>query len=619
MSTTTDFSEEQKQYLQGFTAGSGIARTLANLPTFASTLGLAPSNGALAPAAAAAAAAAPASDQPARPEDIHVAAQDRFTAAGKTLVKEEQAKRKRHGLDVWDDIVANAAAGKFPAGTDVFLYKFHGLFFVAPAQESIMCRLRIPGGILTAHQLAGAADVADLYAGGYADITTRANLQLRQIRPADAPRVLTGLQDLGIVTRGAGADNVRNITASPTAGIDPQELIDVRPLVKDLHYHILHHRELYGLPRKFNIAFDGGGAIATLEDTNDIGFAAVRVGEGRAVPAGVYFRMELGGITGHGDFARDAGLLLRPEQCVSVAVAAIRAFIDHGDRTDRKKARLKYVLERLGLAGFLDEMRKHLSFELTTLPPEACEPRPQPVRHAHAGAHPQKQQGLHYVGVVIPASRMRSDQMRGIADIAAEHGSGTIRLTVWQNLLISDVPAAGVETAKRKVEALGLSWSASGIRAGLVACTGNAGCKFALADTKRHALAIADVLEPRMAGALDVPVNVHLTGCPNSCAQHYIGDIGLLGTKVSDGDGDDAAEVEGYHLFVGGGYGPDQGVGRELLRNLKADEVPATVERVLRTYLDHRSDPDESFVDFVRRHPTDELKAMLEPAAAAAP
>src|SRR5215213_4663883 len=175
-----------------------------------------------------------------------------------------------------------------------------------------MCRLRLPAGIVTSHQLRGLADIAQDHAGGYADVTTRANLQLREIGPRNTVPLLMGLADLGIIPRGSGADNIRNVTASPTAGIDPRELIDTRPHARELHHHILHHREMYGLPRKFNIAFDGGGAVSALEDTNDVGFTAVRVGEGKAVPPGVYFRLTLGGITGHKDFARDTGVLLTP-------------------------------------------------------------------------------------------------------------------------------------------------------------------------------------------------------------------------------------------------------------------------------------------------------------------
>jgi ferredoxin-nitrite reductase len=409
------------------------------------------------------------------------------------------------------------------------------------------------------------------------------------------------------VPRGSGADNIRNVTATPTAGIDTQELIDTRPLAKEMHYYILHHREMYGLPRKFNIAFDGGGTIAALEDTNDIGFTAVRVAEGKAVPAGVYFRLTLGGITGHQDFARDTGVLLRPEECVPVAAAVVRVFIDNGDRTDRKKARLKYVLDRWGLEKYLEETEKHLPSKLLRLPLDQCEPRPAVDRVGHIGFHPQRQPGLSYVGVVLPVGKMTCDQMRGLAAIAERHGSTTLRMTVWQNLLIADIPEDRIEAVKREIEALGFGWKATQVRSGLVACTGNFGCKFASSDTKTHAMQIADHLDARL--ELDVPINIHVTGCPNSCAQHYIGDIGLLGTKVSVSEED---MVEGYHLFLGGGYGAEQDIGREIYRDVKAEEAPSVIERMLRGYLAARLGPEESFRDFTKRYSTEQLKELFD-------
>src|SRR6185437_4618532 len=283
-------------------------------------------------------------------DNPHRAAQDRFLNAGRKLCPEEQAKRNKNGLDLWDEVVEHARSRRFPKGTDVFLFKFQGLFYVAPAQDAFMCRLRFPAGIISSHQLRGLADLTESLACGHVDVTTRSNLQIREISAGNTADLIMGLCDLGIVNRGAGADNVRNITASPTAGFDPHELIDTRPLARQMHHHILNHRELYGLPRKFNIAFDGGGTVATLEDTNDIGFVAVRVtSKSAGVEPGVYFRMQLGGITGHKDFARDSGILLRADECVAVAHAVLRVYIEHGDRTDRRKARLKYLLDAWGL------------------------------------------------------------------------------------------------------------------------------------------------------------------------------------------------------------------------------------------------------------------------------
>ncbi len=577
-----DFTEEQKRYLEGFFAGLLTRRGAGTGPPPP------------APGANGAATIAPA---------------EPVLAAGKKLTAEEMAKRAKNPFDMWEEIRANAEAGRFPKGTDVFLHKFHGLFYVAPAQDAFMCRLRIPNGILGAHQLRGIAEIAERYAGGYADVTTRANLQLREIGPKSILDVLTAVQDLGLATRGAGADNLRNITGSPTAGIDPDELIDTRPLCRELHYTILNHRELYGLPRKFNVGFDGGGPVSVLQDTNDIGFAAVAVGEGEAVAPGVYFRVLLGGITGHGDFGRDTGLLIKPEQCTPVALALVRGFIDQGDRTDRKKARLKYVLERLGLDGFLAEAEKHLSFKPLRFPLERCVPRKPSVKGAHLGVHPQRQAGLFYLGVAVPVGRLTAEQMRSLANIAERHASGTLRLTVWQNLLISDVPASEIAAAEAAVQALGLDLRAGPIRSGLVACTGNTGCKFALTNTKGQALELAEQLEAKV--ALDRPLNVHLTGCPNSCAQHYLADIGLLGTKVEAGDD----MIEGYDVFIGGGAGTEQRLGRPLFRAVPFPELAVKLERVLRTYLGHRRSSEESFRAFSERHSVEELTQLLDAAA----
>ena len=517
--------------------------------------------------------------------------------AGTTPVPPGSAK---HPLDLWDEIGTNAQKGEFPKGSDVFLYKFHGLFYVAPAQNSFMLRLRNPNGILDSYKLRAVAAIAEEFGGGYAHVTTRANLQIREIGPRHAQRVLERLAEAGLTSRGAGADNIRNITGSPTAGIDPAELFDTRPLGLALYHTILNHRELYGLPRKFNIAFDGGGSVASLEDTNDIGFRAVRLG------GEIGFRVAVGGITGHGDFAGDLGVVLAPEQCVPVAIAIVRIFIDEGDRTDRKKARLKYVLERMGLERFRAEVERRLPAPLRRMPVEECEPRPALKRGAHIGFHAQKQPGRVYAGVALPVGKMTSAQMRGLADIAERFGSGTLRLTVWQNVLISDIGADAVPDVESALAAIGLSAKASSARAGIVACTGNAGCKFAASDTKRHALALADHLEATL--PLDVPVNTHVTGCPHSCAQHYIGDIGLLGAKVSAGE----AQIEGYHLYVGGGFADQRSLGREVLKDIPAAEMPTIVERLLRAYMRGRTSASEAFHDYAKRQSSEALRAIAQ-------
>ena len=324
-----------------------------------------------------------------------------------------------------------------------------------------MCRLRIPNGILNHWQFTGLANLAERYAGGYAHVTTRANLQMREVEPKNAVAMVEAIQDLGLCSRGSGADNIRNVTGTPTAGIDPQELIDTRPFAREWHFHILNDRSLYGIPRKFNVGFDGGGAIPVLEDTNDIGFQAVTVKDGYGIEPGIWFRLMLGGVTGHRTFAGNTGVVVKPAEATMVADAVVRIFIDHGDRTNRAKARLKYLLDAWGVERFVTTLEERFGRTLVRAPDDAIAPRPPIDRLAHLGIHPQKQQGYCWIGVVLPVGRLTPEQMRGIAKIAAEFGDGDIRLTVWQNLLISGVPQARVAQAEAAIAALSLSTKAT--------------------------------------------------------------------------------------------------------------------------------------------------------------
>ena len=585
-----DFNPEQKRYLEGFVAGVQIAKA-------AKSVGGAATAGA--PAAAA---------EPTGPDAAGLKAQNRVLASGGKLSDPEKFKREQHPFDTYERLKEYAAKGEYPKPADNFRWRYFGLFYVAPNQNSYMCRLRIPNGILKAAQFAGVADLAERYGGGYAHVTTRANLQVREIEAGNAVALIEAIQDLGLCSRGSGADNIRNVTGTPTAGIDPQELIDTRPYAREWHFHILNDRSLYGLPRKFNVAFDGAGTVAVLEDTNDIGFQAVSVNEGFGLDPGVWFKLCLGGITGHRDFARDTGVLVRPKDACMVADAVVRVFVERGDRTDRTKARLKYVLDGLGIERFIGLVEEKLGRKFDRAVPGAVAPRPAFDRTAHIGIHPQRQSGLNWIGVVVPVGRMSVAQMRGLAAIAGEFGDGDLRLTVWQNLLISGVSSENLAAATARIEALGLAITANAIRSGLVACTGNTGCKFAAADTKRHAEEIARWCETRV--PLDTPVNIHLTGCHHSCAQHFVSEIGLLACKVSVNEDDDP--MEGYHILVGGGFGPNAALGRELYRDVSAEQTPRTVARILKAYLAHRASPEETFLAFSRRHEIDALKALTD-------
>lgn len=582
---SVDFSDEQKRYLEGFTTGLQISRVGRGLG----------------------ASAGKANAEPTGPDAVHIKAQDKVIAAGKKLADQEKFKRDEHPFDAYPRLRQQALDNAPPSPADNFRWRYYGIFYVAPTQDSYMCRLRIPNGIMKHWQLSGLADLADELCGPYSHVTTRANLQLREIPPKNAIKLIEGIQDLGLCSRGSGADNIRNVTGTPTAGIDPQELIDTRPYAREWHYHILNDRSLYGLPRKFNVAFDGAGRIAVLEETNDIAFTAFEVKDGFGVEPGIWFRLGLGGITGHKDFAKYSNIIVKPEQATAVADAIVRVFIDHGDRTNRNKARLKYVLDAMGHDGFLKLVEERLKTPFTRVPEEAFAPRPAADRMAHIGVHKQKQDGLNWIGVSLTLGKISCDQMRGLAKVAQDLGDGEIRLTVWQNLLISGVRDENVELAIAAIKQIGLAVEASHIRAGLIACTGSAGCRFAASNTKRNAAEIGDWCEPRV--AMDKPVNIHVTGCHHSCAQHYISDIGLIGARVPINDED---TVDGYHLFTGGGFGPDADVGQEVYHDLKAEDAPKTVEGLLKAYIAHRSSPDETFLSFARRHDGETLRKLAD-------
>lgn len=582
---SNDFSSEQKRYLEGFMSGMQSVRALKEAAPPLRSAGYY------------------------GPDRPHLEAQDRVIQSGRKLAEQETWKRTENPLDACSRLKASSRKGLYPKPDDNFRWRYHGLFYVAPTQSSFMCRLRIPNGILSNWQLLAVANIAERFGGGYSHITTRANLQIREIKAEIAGDVVDALSAVGLSPRGSGADNIRNVTGSATAGIDAQELIDTRPQALDWHFHILNERILYGLPRKFNVSFDGGGSIATLEDTNDIGFQAVRVLEDASVPSGVYYRLTLGGITGHRDLARDTGIVVLPSDTTSVADAIVRVFIDHGDRTNRNRARLKYLLDEWGFDRFLTAVEEKLGRPLSRVNSIHVAPRPLHDRRSHVGVHPQRQNGLNWVGVWTPLGKMTCDQMRAIADIAGRLGDGDVRLTVWQNLLISGVQDAGVEHVLQQIAAAGLTTKVSPARAGLVACTGNSGCKFAASDTKRHALEIADHIDATL--SLDSPVNIHLTGCHHSCAQHYIGDIGLIATKVAAGNEE---QVEGYHIHAGGGFATQGAIGKLIWSDVSATMAPRVVEALLRAYLKHRCSPEEPFHTFAASRDPEELRRLAEEA-----
>jgi ferredoxin-nitrite reductase len=435
------------------------------------------------------------------------------------------------------------------------------------------------------------ADIATQHGGGYINVTNRANLQLREITTGISAEVLQGLQHLGLGAANPQVDHIRNIMTSPTAGIDTQELIDTRPLVKSWDNYIISHPALSGLSAKFSVCFDGGGKVSVCDRPNDITFAAVLVEED------VYFHLYLN--------SRDTGILLLPQECLPVLATLAEVYLSCIDPTSHRKPRLREVINDLGEQNYLQAVQQHLPFSLIkkNLPSPPASLYSQGEKFQHLGIHPQSQPDLFYLGVLLPLGRLESWQFRSLADLAAKYGSGTLRLTPWQNLLIPDIPQVLLAEVTRKIHDLGLDFAINNIKSGLVACSGIRGCAAAATDTQSDALLLADYLANHI--TLDYPVNIHFSGCVKSCAQHYQSDIALLGVQIQA----DNETVTGYDVYVGAS--DDQTFGRQLYQNVTFTELTTLIERMIKAYQIKRLSPRESFGEFTNRYEIAQLKQVF--------
>jgi sulfite reductase (ferredoxin) len=465
-----------------------------------------------------------------------------------------------------------------------------------------MVRIRIPNGALAAHQLRTIADLAERHGRGIADLTVRQNVQLHWVTIEDLPIVMETLWRAGITSLGACGDVTRNVTGCPVAGVDADELIDASPLVLEATRLLNGNPAFYNLPRKFKVTITGCRSWCVYPEINDVGLTAVRhpdTGEvGFSVRVG-------GGLSTDPHLSVRLDAFVRQREAVPVVRGVAEIFRDsEGLRQNREKARLKFLF----LSGewtpktFLLELERRLGTHLASGVPDAP---PEDVYRDHVGIHPQRQAGLVYVGLPVVRGRTTPTQLRSVADLAERFGSGQVRTTTMQNLLVLDVPRAHAVRLAREAETIGFALDASPFRRGTVACTGSEFCKLALTETKGFARTLVEELEARLPG-FDRHVRLHVTGCPNSCGQHWIADIGIEGKKLKV----DGALVDAYYFCVGGAVGRHQAVARPVGYRVAAREVPAAIERLLRQYLDDRR-PAESFREFAARHTDEELRGFL--------
>jgi len=467
-----------------------------------------------------------------------------------------------------------------------------------------MVRIRIPNGLLQAHQLRTIAEVTDRYARGNADLTVRQNIQLHWVTIEALPEVLDALWSAGLTTRGSCGDDTRNITGCPLAGVDADEIFDASALALEANNFFVGNAEFYNLPRKFKINITGCRAWCSYPEINDVGLTAItRRLRGRD-EVGFSLRVA-GGLSTDPYLGSRLNAFVRQNEVVPVLRGIAEIFRDSDVlRENRERARLKFLFLRHGWTadGFQQELERRIGFKLE---PAANEHPPDDVYRDHVGIHPQKQEGKFYLGASVLRGRISAAQMREAAELSARLAGGDIRLTNMQNLLIVNVPRENTDILARELTAAGLPVQASPFWRGAIACSGSEFCKLAITETKAFSRWLVEELEDRLPG-FEQHLKLHVTGCPNSCGQHWIADIGIEGKKMKVGD----RMLDAYYFCVGGAVGLHQSIARPVGYRCLASEVPDAIERLLRRYLDDRR-PHENLRKFLARHSDEQLRECL--------
>jgi sulfite reductase beta subunit-like hemoprotein len=518
------------------------------------------------------------------------------------MIKIEELKKRKDGLDVLADIYRYAKLGNHAISPeDEPLFRWYGIYSQRPLEDGyFMVRLRIPGGELTPVQLRKIAELSSLYGRGLADVTVRQNIQLHWVRIESLPAILDGLREVGLSTTEACGDCVRNILNCPVSGVDERELYDTTPLVRQVNDFFVGNHDFSNLPRKFKIAITGCAVRCVYPEINDIGLFAVRE-EGR-----VAFRARVGGgLSTTPRFSKDLGVLVDPDQVVELCAAVASVFRDEGNRENRKRARLKFLIEQWEIPRFRDEVEARLGWKLRRAAQSEAAPITERDR-SHLGINGQSVNGLYYVGVSILGGRTSASQLERLASLAEAYGSGRIRTTNTQNIILLDIPEWNLEALSRELDLSGLNYEPSWSRKAIIACTGIQFCKLALAETKNRAAELNEQLEAAL--DLDDSVRISVTGCPNSCGQHHICDVGLEGSLTTI----DGVKRETFQVFLGGGVGEHETFGRRVGARIPSDQLADSLSRLFARYKVERFGA-ETFQEFCLRHSNEQLVGYLSP------
>ena len=474
--------------------------------------------------------------------------------------------------------------------------------------QCFMVRIRIPNGLLSSQQLRTIAEITHRYAHGIADITVRQNIQLHWVTIEALPEVLEALARVGLNTISACGDVTRNVTGCPVAGVDADEICDASPLALEASRMLAGNGDFYNLPRKFKISITGCPVWCPYPEINDVGLTATRRTSRGAQEIGFSLRVA-GGLSTEPYLGVRLNAFVHWDQVLPTIKGIAELFRDSDVlREHRERARMKFLFLRHGWTAesFLDELERRIGFHFE---PAVEEHPPADVYRDHVGIHPQKQPGLSYVGAAVLRGRITAEQMQAAADLADRYAGGELRTTNMQNLLIVNVPQLKTADLARELEGIGLPVGGSSFWRGTVACSGTEFCKLAITETKSFSRWLVQELEDRLPG-FDQHLKLHVTGCPNSCGQHWIADIGIDGKKIKI----DGKMVDAYYFCLGGALGLHQATARPVGYRCPATEVPESIERLLRQYLAERQ-ADENLRQFFSRHTDTELREFLAGAA----
>ena len=527
----------------------------------------------------------------------------------------ERLKRAKNPWEIFDEVRAFAREGRssvVPEWAGAY-FKWWGIYTQGDgvgavggkggeglASDYFMMRIGMPNGIVTSSQLRVIADITRTHARSLADITTRQNIQLHWLTIESIPEIVDALDRIGLSPKGACGDVVRNVTGCPLAGIDHNEIIDASPLAQELAHALVANPEFYNLPRKFKMSATGCPVWCSYPEINDVAFTAVRRGDevGYTVRVG-------GGLSSDPHLAVRLNAFIPRGEVVEVARTITRIFRDQqGLRESRDRARLKHLFTREGWTpeSFLNEIQRRIGYSFDPAPRETA---PEDVLRDHVGIHRQKQGGLSYVGASVLRGRLSGDQLAAAAELAERFGDGQLRTTIMQNLLFINIPNQRTRELTAELEKIGLHVEGSTFWRGAIACTGTEFCKLAISETKSFTRWLVEELEERLPG-FDQQLKLHVTGCPNSCGQHWIADIGLEGKKIKH----DGKMVDAFYFCVGGAVGKHAAIGRPVGYRVPATEVPAALERLLTSYLEER-EPGENLRSYFSRHEAEEIRARL--------